>query len=140
MRSSKTPWACEEKGKAADMKDSTKEFLMAGAGFAGKLASAFITGKTTMTTSSARNLESHWDKAWELREKEKEAEKIPANGAFFLPPYQFLKADGGFADGGIWRKRWADGLRVFLYKKNGQEEEVRCFEWEDIKKYYDPSL
>lgn len=123
------------------MKDSTKEFLIFGASFGGKLAAALITGKkhVNMTTTSALNMQSHWDKAWELREKEKAIEeaiaKIPKEGAFLIPSGQFKDHNGTYI-GGIWRFRSRVDVDVFLHQKIGEQDEVRRFGWEDIKDYY----
>lgn len=124
------------------MKDSTKEYLMAGAGFTWAFAKTLV-AKTinpgansySCGTQTGRSIQQHWDKAGALREEEKAAAKIPIDGAFLLPYASFKDSAGKDINGGLWRLRMVDGLRLLLYKQEPQE--VRhWFKWEDIKEYY----
>ena len=122
------------------MKESSKEYLMAGAGFAGLFVKKMVTGTIYGSgTGSARRIQEHWDKAGALREEEKAAAKIPVGGAFVLPYCAFKDSKGNYVAGGKWRLRMVDGLRLLLYNQEAQD--VRhLFPCEDIKEYYDPSL
>lgn len=122
------------------MKESTREYLMAGVGFAGLFVKKIVTGTIYNSgTGPALRIQDHLDKAGALREEEKAAAQIPVGGTFVLPYCYFKDSNGDYVAGGKWRLRMVDGLRLLLYNQETPEDK-HWFPWGDVKEFYDPSL
>lgn len=120
------------------MKDSTKEYLMAGAltvwGVAKGIAMQSMnrnSASTTMSTQmTARSVQRHWDKAGAQREQEKAAAEVLIGTEFLL--YGHIQdRNGNLIEAGLWEVKSIDGQRILL-ERLGVSHWVL---WNDIKEY-----
>lgn len=124
------------------MKDSTKEYLMAGAlsvwGVAKGIAMQSMSRNSASTTMSthmtAKSVQSHWDKAGALREEEKAAAEVPIGARFLLPSGCFQDKNGKAIEGGMWEVKSRDGRRILLERWGCNS--THWFLWNDIKEYH----